>query len=147
MKRQSLEKRPVFSTSTVMDAIASDLSTIKREDNLSDKDIGRILGKSDEQARKYLFGGAEMGVVAYAAGKREWGKRFTRRLDDLCRDSRPGNGNDHSALTALAEAMAKLSKALEDGDVTSDEVRKDRAAYETARDQLDVLLGKIRLVA
>lgn len=51
MTRQSTGSRVVFSASAVMDAIAEELTAIKREDNLTDEDIGRVLGKSDDMAK------------------------------------------------------------------------------------------------
>ena len=81
MTRQSTPQRSIFSASHVLQAIAAELSTIKHEDGLTDADIGRVLGKSEDQAAKYRTGLAEMGIVAFAAGKREWNGRFTGALD------------------------------------------------------------------
>jgi len=90
VNRKSTPQRSIFSASAVLDAIASELTVIKHEDGLTDADLGRILGKSEDQAAKYRTGLAEMGIVAFAAGKREWNGRFTGALDRLCVDSRPG---------------------------------------------------------
>lgn len=147
MSRQSTGKRPVFSASSVLEAIASELSTIKHEDGLTDADIGRVLGKSEDQAAKYRAGLAEMGVVAFAAGKREWNGRFTGALDSLCVDSRPGTVCDRSTLTSVLDAAARLSKALEDGVITPEEVRSNRAILEMARDAIDGQLRKLVVAA
>lgn len=147
MSRQSTAKRPVFSASSVLDAIASELSTIKSEDGLTDADIGRVLGKSEDQAAKYRAGLADMGVVSFAAGKREWNGRFTGALDRLCVDSRPGTISDHTALTAVLDCAARLSKALEDGTITKGEVRDNRAQLESARDAIEAQLSKLVVAA
>lgn len=147
MTRQSTATRPVFSASAVLDAIASELSIIKHEDGLTDADIGRVLGKSEDQAAKYRTGLAEMGVVAFAAGKREWNGRFTGALDRLCVNSRPGTVCDRSSLTFVLDAAARLSKALEDGVITKEEVRENRAQLEAARDAIDAQLRKLVVAA
>jgi hypothetical protein len=148
MSRQSTGSRPVFSASSVLDAIASELSTIKHEDGLTDADIGRVLGKSEDQAAKYRAGLAEMGIVAFAAGKREWNGRFTGALDRLCEDSRPGKHCDRAAQSRVLKAALAMSEALEDDDeVCRDEVRKNRATLEAARDAIDAQLRKLRPAA
>lgn len=147
MTRQSTPQRSIFSASSVLEAIASELTTIKHEDGLTDADIGRVLGKSEDQAAKYRTGLAEMGIVAFAAGKREWNGRFTGAFDRLCVESRPGNMADHTALTSVLDAAARISMALEDGKITPEEVRDSRPALEGARASLDALLGKLRVAA
>lgn len=144
MSRQSTPSRPVFSASAVLEAIASELSTIKHEDSLTDADIGRVLGKSEDQAAKYRTGLAEMGVVAFAAAKREWNGRFTGALDRLCVDSRPGKGNDRAGQCKVLEAALAMSVALADDDaIVREEVRKNRATLEAARDAIDEQLRKL----
>lgn len=147
MTRQSTPQRSIFSASSVLDAIASELTTIKHEDGLTDADIGRVLGKSEDQAAKYRSGLAEMGVIAYAAGKREWNGRFTGALERLCVNSRPGTVCDRSSLTFVLQAAAGLSKALEDGVITAAEVRDNRSTLEAARDAIDAQLRKLVAVA
>jgi hypothetical protein len=141
--RQSTGLRPVFSASSVLDAVASELSTIKHEDNLTDADLGRVLGKSEDQAAKYRTGLAEMGIVAFAAAKREWNGRFTGALDRLCADSRPVASDDRKAQCTILEAALALSVALADGSVTPEEVRANRATLEAARDAIDAQLSKL----
>jgi len=145
--RQSTPQRSIFSASHVLQAIAAELSTIKHEDGLTDADIGRVLGKSEDQAAKYRTGLAEMGIVAFAAGKREWNGRFTGALDRLCETSRPGVHCDRSALTALITASAEMSKACEDGVITPEEVRDSRPQLEAARDAIEAQLAKLRPAA
>jgi hypothetical protein len=147
MSRQSTATRPVFSASAVLDAIASELATIKHEDGLTDADLGRVLGKSEDQAAKYRTGLAEMGIVAFAAAKREWNGRFTGALDRLCVDSRPASVDDRKGHTSLLEAALAFSVALQDGDFSPEEVRKNRATLESARDAIEAQLAKLRPAA
>lgn len=141
--RQSTGRRPVFSASAVRDAIAADLTTIKNEDGLTDADIGRVLGKSEDQAQKYRTGLAEMGVVAFAAGQREWGGRFTGSLSRLCAASRPQPVDDQFTLVALLDLGARLAAALEDGRIDPSEVEANRAQLERMRDLLGQQLDKL----
>lgn len=138
-------KRAIFSASAVMDAIASELSIIKHEDNLTDGDLGRVLGKSEDQAAKYRAGLAEMGIVAFAAAKREWNGRFTGALDRLCVESRPAHGGgDRHAPSALLSAALSLSRVLEDDDhIDANEIIACRKELETARDAIDEQLHKL----
>lgn len=147
MTRQSTASRRVFSASAVLDAVAADLSAIKEQDGLTDADIGRVVGKSEDQAAKYRTSLAEMGIVAFAAAKREWNGRFTGTLDRLCEETRPGKVCDHTALTYILEAAAVISKMLEDGTIRPGEVRDHRKELEAARDAIDVQLNKLRPAA
>jgi hypothetical protein len=141
--RQSTASRPVFSASAVLDAVAAELATIKHEDGLTDADLGRVLGKSEDQAAKYRTGLAEMGIVAFAAGKREWNGRFTGALDRLCVDSRPAAADDRRGQITLLEAALALSVALADGKIDKEEVRANRSTLEAARNAIDDQLRKL----
>lgn len=136
-------KRPVFSASTVLEAIGVELSLIKSQDGLTYADLGRVLGKSEDQAAKYCDGTAEMGVVAFASAKREWNGRFTGALDRLCHDSRPGKPDDRAAANSILRAALALSVALEDGNVDPEEVRANRSTLENARDAIEAQLAKL----
>ena len=137
-------KRPVFSASSVLEAIASDLTAIKNEDRLTYADIGAILGKSEDQAAKYCDGSATMDAVTFGRGKREWNGRFTGGFDRLCVDSRPANMPDRHCESSVIKAALALSVALaDDNEITPAEVRSNRATIETARDALEALLGKL----
>jgi DNA-binding IclR family transcriptional regulator len=134
----------VFSASAVLDAIASELTAIKAADELTWSDMARVLGKSPDQAAKYADGTAEMGVVAFAAAKREWNGRFTGAVDRLCVDSRPSGDTDRSRQSMVLKAALALSIALEDdGEIDAGEVRQNRACLEGARDAIDQLLRKL----
>jgi len=136
--------RPVFSASAVLEAIASELSAIKAQDRLTQADLGAVLGKSPDQAAKYCDGSAAMDVVTFARAKREWNGRFTGALDRLCHDSRPTSDSDHGRHCKVLRAAMALAEALaDDGEISPDEVRTNRAALEAARDAINDTLGKL----
>lgn len=137
-------KAPVFSASRVLAAIGDELAAIKINDGLTYADLGRVLGKSEDMAAKYCAGEADMGVVSFAAAKREWNGRFTGKLDQLCVESRPCGDADRNRQNKVLRAALALSLALEDDDeITPDEVRANRATLESARDAIDAVLRKL----
>lgn len=136
--------RAVFSEKAVLDAVATELSTIKADDRLTWDDMAAVLGVSDTQAAKYLDGSARMSVVTFARAKREWNGRFTGALDRLCHESRPCADADRTRGSKVLKAALALSVALEDDDlITPVEVRANRATIEAARDALEELLAKL----
>lgn len=136
--------RPVFSASTVLEAVGDELALIKSQDKLTWVDVGAILGVSDDMAAKYADGSAAMNIVAFARGKREWNGRFTGKLDQLCVDTRPCSDADRTRQSKVLKAALALSMALEDdGEITPDEVRASRATLEAARDAIDAVLRKV----
>jgi hypothetical protein len=135
--------RPVFSASSVLDAIAGDLLAIKNADKLTYSDLGAVLGKSEDQAAKYCDGSATMDAVAFARGKREWNGRFTGSYDRLCVESRPAAHHDRQHKNAVLRAALAMAEALEDDDEISPfEVAAIRVQLERAKDAIDALLQK-----
>jgi hypothetical protein len=146
--RKSTASRRVFSASAALECIALALTEIKHEDELTDADMGAVLGKSEDMAAKYRTGLATMDAVTFARGKREWNGRFTGYLDQLCEKSRPGQGNDRKGHSKILAAALALSVALEDDDaVDTEEVRANRSTLEAARDAIDDQLRKLRPAA
>lgn len=134
-------KRPVYSASAALEAIATALSSIKREDGLTFADLGAVLGKSEDQAAKYCDGSATMDAVTFGRGKREWNGRFTGLFDRLCVDSRPSFDGDRAKQSKVLAAALALAIALEDDNIISpQEVRENRSTIEDARDALEDLL-------
>lgn len=138
-------EKPVFSASSILDALAESLTAIRRDDKLTFADMAAILGKSEDQAGKYANGQQEMGVIAYARAKREWNGRFTGPLDRLCVDSRPSTGTDRAKGSAVLKAALALSVALEDDDaIDKGEIRANRGTLENARDAIESLLAQLQ---
>lgn len=140
-------KRAVYSASAALEAAGRALNEIKAQDGLTWADIGAVLGRSEDQAAKYADGTATMDFITFGRGKKEWNGRFTGYFDRLCEDSRAGKIDDRTCESTVLKAVLALSIALEDGDITSEEVRKNRATLEAARDALDVQLAKLRPAA
>lgn len=148
MDRSIHGNRAIFSASTVLEAIATDLSAIKSADRLTYADIGAVLGKSEDQAAKYCDGSATMDVVAFGRGKREWNGRFTGSYDRLCVESRPSVCSDRIHKNKIMQAAAALSEALQDtDDLSADEHRAVRAKLEDARQSIEAILAKPALMA
>jgi hypothetical protein len=146
--RQIHPKRPVFSASNVREALAQALTEIKNEDGLTDADLGAVLGKSPDRAREYRLATATMDAETYGRGKREWNGRFTGYFERLCVDSRPSSAvSDHEALTACLKGGVMLAEALEDGEITPEEVRAHRRELEDLRDAIEAQLCKLRPAA
>jgi len=144
---QIVGKRKPVSASSILESIASDLMQIKAEDRLTFADLGRVLGKSEDQAAKYCEGTAEMGVTAFYFAKQAWNGRFTGTADALVTEGK-GQSNDRSKATAICKANMALSIALEDDEEASPrEVRKMRKDLEAAREAIDELLNKLSVRA
>ena len=65
-----------FSVSKALETLGASLRTIKEEDGLSWKEVGRVLGKSDDRAADYSTGISEMPLGAFLLGCREWNGRL-----------------------------------------------------------------------
>lgn len=137
-------KKPIYSASNALDAIARALSEIKAKDRLTYADLGAVLGKSEDQAAKYCDGSATMDAITFGRAKREWNGRFTGYFDRLCVESRPATHNDRHASNALLEAALGLNRALEGDDkIDANEVLACRTQLEAARDAIEAQLSKL----
>ncbi|QQN73930.1 hypothetical protein [Croceicoccus sp. YJ47] len=125
-------------------AIAEALREIREEDDLTDADMGALLGKSADRVRAYRREEATMDAETFGRGKREFNGRFTGYFDRLCIDSRPGPLCDRHGQSSILAAALALSVALEDGEIDADEVRENRQTLENARDAIDAQLRKLR---
>jgi hypothetical protein len=138
-----VRKTPTVSASSILDALARDLMQIKSEDRLTFADVGRVLGRSEDQAAKYCEGTAEMGVTAYYFAKQAWNGRFTGRADNLILGRANDTTCDQSKQSRLLKAALDLSLALEDGQLSDEEIRGNRKSLEAARDAIGALLSRI----
>ena len=140
--------RGTLTASIIRAAIAQDLSQIKHEDGLTFADIGRILGKSEDQAAKYCDGTACMDAVTYSFARDEWNGRFTGTLDALIEARKPQGATDRQKLSAILGCAQEVALALEDDDqVCSNDVRKARRKLEAGREAIDELLRKLTVRA
>lgn len=109
-----------FSVSTALDVAAQAISTIREEDGLTWKDVGRVLGRGDDQASQYAKGTAEMGFTSFLLACKEWNGRFSSPVFELigCKLSQleTADMSDNQRLTHLLHLAHLLSVALTDQD-------------------------------
>lgn len=135
-------RRPV-SASAILSALGDDLGKIKHEDRLTFADLGRILGKSEDQAAKYVDGTAEMPATAYYFAKQAWNGRFTGTADALIGVRQHNEMTDRQREGHILRAALALSCALEDGEITDDEIRSNRSTLEAAKHAIVGLLARL----
>lgn len=136
-------KRKAITASAVLDALADDLSQIKKDDRLRWSDVGEVLGKSEDQAAKYADGSATMDIVAFAKGWGSWGTRFIGTLERLIGDS-AGQPCAHQTQSRLLKAALVIEEAKGDGDLSVEDIRANRSTLEHARDALDAQLARLK---
>jgi hypothetical protein len=141
--RVSTALRRRLSASTIRRAIADDLMQIKAEDGLTFEDIGRVLGKSADQAARYCDGTASMCAETYAFGREAWNGRFTGRLDALL-SGKPDDTCDRRKHSTILRAGLAVSVMLEDESIDDEEIRENRKTLEDARDAIDRLLSRVK---
>jgi hypothetical protein len=130
------------SASDLLDALANDLSEIRRIDKMTWVELGQVLGRSDDQAAKYADGTATMDWVSYKRGELAWGTRFTGSVDRLLEKS-AHTVNAHQAQSCVLRAALALAEALEDGELTVPEIRDNRAVLEKAKEAIEGQLGRL----
>jgi predicted transcriptional regulator len=135
-----------LTASNVLSALGDDLTKIKSDDKIRWTDIGEVLGVSEDQAAKYADGSAAMNVVAYTRARAVWGKRATGRVDALVDGWRPEVDPYHTQSCVLKAALS-IAEALEDGDLSIDEIRQNRTTLVNARDAIDAQLARLNPVA
>jgi hypothetical protein len=144
----STPKRVVFSASSVRDTIAATLATIKDEDGITYADLGRVLGKSTDRAEAYCKGDfSDMSGFSLLAAWREYNGRFIGPIRDLVEHSRLNAPCDRQGHTSIIEASLALSVALQDGEISPEEVLANRSTLENARDAIEAQLRKLRPAA
>jgi uncharacterized membrane protein len=141
--RISAPKRRRLSASVIRQAIADDLMQIKSDDRLTFEDIGRVLGKSADQAARYCDGTAAMCAETYVFAREAWNGRFTGRLDALLATT-PDTTPDRVKGSSICRAALAVSVMLEDDEITDDEIRDARKTLEEGRDAFDALLRRIQ---
>lgn len=128
--------------SKILEELGNALSRIRQEDRLTWSDIGAHLGKSEDQAAKYADGSAEMGAVACFKAWDLWGERFSGGAKALF-ERRPPEHDAHRAQSCVLRAALALAEALEDGELTVQEIRDNRSTLEKAQDAIAAQLARI----
>jgi hypothetical protein len=140
--RASTASRRRLSASAIRQAIADDLMQIKAEDGLTFDDLGRVLGKSADQAARYCDGTASMVAETYAFGREAWNGRFTGRLDALLSGA-PDTTCDRRKHSSILRASLAISLMLEDETIDESEIRDNRKTLEEAADAIEKLLSRV----
>ena len=142
--------------SKMLNTLGESLERIKAQDGATDGDLGAVFGKSDDTAARYRTGLAEMPVVAFLRGCREWDGRFANdvlalvgmRLAPIAVDQ---TTPERSALRALGTLIAKKAAAMEDGVVDDAELDDMWPEIEAVSAHIDRLrarrASKLRLIA
>jgi len=107
-----------FSASNALETIGADLRKIKDEDGLSWKDVGRVLGKSDDRAADYASAISEMPVTSFLLGLREWNGRLGGNVLALIGQklgpADVGDMTDNEKLSHILRLAHLMSVALSD---------------------------------
>lgn len=136
-------RRRGISASGLLRAVGDDLGQIRSDDGLTWSDVGRVLGKSEDQAAKYADASAEMPITAYLFGQREWGTRLTGRVEALISaDHAPID--DARVLPELLGCARGLAEGLTDGRLCLADIGANRKDIEDAVRALQGLLEKLQ---
>ena len=145
-------RRSSFSDSKALDRIATDLTAIKQEDELTWADIGRVLGKGDDQAAKYGNGSAEMSVTSFLLAAREWNGRFANGVLGMIGmklvEADADLSTDGEKLSRILKLAHLISAALTDmetpGQIDDDELDEiGSAALDEASRAIDALRARL----
>lgn len=145
-------KRRTFSVSAALETIGEDLAKIKKEDGLTWKEVGRVLGKSDDRAADYSTAVSEMPVSAFLLACREWNGRFAANvfamIDQKLGPIDGGDMTDNERLSHLLRLAHLLSVALSDdhtpGDIDDNELEAiGSAALDDAARGIETLRARL----
>ena len=138
--------------SLLLSTLGDSLEAIKSEDRATDADLGQVVGKHEDTAARYRTGLAEMGVVSFLRGCREWDGRFANPVLALVgmrlTPIDAGSGSDRGSVTALCGLIGEIAQAVEDdGAVDDAELAAMRPALEAAAKHIDRFRDRLRLRA
>lgn len=136
--------------STLLATLGDSLGRIKDRDKLTYVDVGRVLGKSDDQAGKYRDGTADMGVVSLLLGIREWDGAFINDVLGLVGMKvvplESSAATDRDALPAITGLLHQVAVALaDDGKIDDRELMAMRTELTEAGRAIDMLRERLRL--
>lgn len=145
-------RRAPFSVSRALERLGDDLAAIRKEDGLTWKDVGRVLGKSDDRASDYANALSEMPVSAFLLGCREWNGRLGNGVMGMIGQKlAPVDDeevSDSDKLCRILRLAHLLSQALTDdqtpGAVDADELKGiGLAALDDAARGIDALRSRL----
>lgn len=119
--------RRSFSASHAVEVAGNVLLKIKSEDNLTYTELGRVIGKSKDQAERIAKGNATMDMPTFLAACDYWGERFADKVMALTglRTAPKGSkcDTDHDGGLALAKLLPPILEAEADGKAERAELR------------------------
>jgi hypothetical protein len=123
--------RRTFSASKSVEVQGNVLTAIKAEEDITFKDMGRVLGKSEDRAAIYSAGGSPMDLPTFLAACHEWKGRFADPLLALvggrwADEGAVCTGDERGALT-LATLLPAIIAIEADGVVEADELKPHEA--------------------
>lgn len=101
-----------FSVSRALDQLGETLSTIRKEDGLTWKEVGRILGKSDDRASDYANALSEMPIGAFLLGCREWNGRLANPVFSMLGMALVPSHEDSTTDTTKLAHVLKLTHLM-----------------------------------
>lgn len=152
-----------FSVSKALDTLGASLRTIRDEDGLTWKEVGRIIGKSDDRASDYANGLSEMPVGAFLLACREWNGRFANAAlsmigmslvpaatDDVTDTTKVARLSRLLALMTAAIADVRTPGEIDDEEldtITDEELDEAESAIAVIRQRKAAKIVKLGLVA
>uniref|UniRef100_UPI0035CC038F hypothetical protein n=1 Tax=uncultured Sphingomonas sp. TaxID=158754 RepID=UPI0035CC038F len=135
--------------SLMLETLGKSLSDIKARDSATDGDLGAVLGKSDDRAAAYRAGAADMGLVSFVRGCREWDGCFANGVlglvgMKLVPIEAEAIDDQASITTMLSMAMALSAELEKDGDVSDDDLERHRFVIERAAHVIDGYRERLR---
>ncbi|MDH7640544.1 hypothetical protein [Sphingomonas oryzagri] len=137
------------SASILLETIGVSLGRLKDRDRLTYADVGRVLGKGEDTAAKYRDATAEMGVVSFILGCREWNGAFANDVMSLVGmrvvpiDS--SDATDRDALPAITGLLHEVALAFaDDGKIDDEEIVEMRNEIEAAGHVIDMMRMRLK---
>lgn len=135
--------------SLMLDTLGESLKAIKERDGATDSDLGAVLGKSDDRAAAYRAGAADMGVVSFLRGCKEWDGCFANGVLSLVGMKivpiEAESVDDQASVTTLLSFAMALSGELEkDGKVDDEDLERHQFVIERLGKIIDGYRERIR---
>ncbi|WP_236694598.1 hypothetical protein [Sphingomonas sp. Leaf343] len=135
--------------SLLLDVLGRSLTTIRDQDRATNADLGAVLGKSEDRVAAYRNGDADMGVVSFLRGCREWDGRFANDVLAIVGMKlvpiETHGPCDQAAVTTFLRLTAELSADLEeDGDISDADLADNAALIERVGRLVDGYRERLR---
>ncbi|MET3826539.1 hypothetical protein ABIC16_002232 [Sphingomonas sp. PvP055] len=133
----------------MLDTLGESLKAIKERDGATDSDLGAVLGKSEDRAAAYRAGAADMGVVSFLRGCKEWDGCFANGVLGLVGMKlvpiEAESVDDQASVTTLLSFAMALSGELEkDGKVDDEDLERHQFVIERLGKIIDGYRERIR---